>query len=293
MNAAALDGTPYRVPPEPSRWRALTLAVVVHAGLLFFLWAGVSWQSTPPVAVEAEVWDMKVQSAAPPPEPAPEPKVEPEPEPTPPPPKPVERPPEVEPTPEPPDIALEQARLRAKELKERKEKEAEAKKLADAKAKKLEEEEQTKQELAEKKKQEKAEKLAKAKAEAAEKKKLADLRAAEMRRITGAIGTSGTAAKSTAPRIDSGYTASITAKVKSNTTFLGSTDVPGNPRAVFKVEQLPTGEIISVRKIKSSGVASFDDAVEKGIIKSSPLPKKKDGTVERTLEIGFSMKDLD
>lgn len=291
MNAAALDGTPYRVPPEPSRWRALTLAVVVHAGLLFFLWAGVSWQSTPPVAVEAEVWDMKVQSAAPPPEPAPEPKVEPEP--TPPPPKPVERPPEVEPTPEPPDIALEQARLRAKELKERKEKEAEAKKLADAKAKKLEEEEQKKQELAEKKKQEKAEKLAKAKAQAAEKKKLADLRAAEMRRITGAIGTSGTAAKSTAPRIDSGYTASITAKVKSNTTFLGSTDVPGNPRAVFKVEQLPTGEIISVRKIKSSGVASFDDAVEKGIIKSSPLPKKKDGTVERTLEIGFSMKDLD
>lgn len=290
MNSAALDGTPYRVPPEPSRWRALTLAVVVHAGLLFFLWAGVSWQSTPPVAVEAEVWDMKVQSAAPPPEPAPEPKVEPEP--PPPPPKPVERPPEVEPTPKPPDIALEQARLRAKELKERKEKEAEEKKLADAKAKELEEEKK-KQELAEKKKQEKAEKLAKAKAEAAEKKKLADLRAAEMQRITGAIGTSGTAAKSTAPRIDSGYTASITAKVKSNTTFLGSTDVPGNPRAVFKVEQLPTGEIISARKIKSSGVASFDDAVEKGIIKSSPLPKKKDGTVERTLEIGFSMKDLD
>lgn len=295
MNPAALDGTPYRVPPEPSRWRALTLAVVVHAGLLFFLWAGVSWQSTPPVAVEAEVWDMKVQSAAPPPEPAPEPAPEPkvEPEPAPPPPKPVERPPEVEPTPEPPDIALEQARLRAKELKERKEKEAEAKKLADAKAKKLEEEEKKKQELAEKKKQEKAEKLAKAKAEAAEKKKLAALRAAEMQRITGAIGSSGTAAKSTAPRIDSGYTASITAKVKSNTTFLGSTDVPGNPRAVFKVEQLPTGEIISVRKIKSSGVTSFDDAVEKGIIKSSPLPKKKDGTVERTLEIGFSMKDLD
>ena len=291
MNPAALDSTPYRVPPEPSRWRALTLAVVVHAGLLFFLWAGVSWQSTPPVAVEAEVWDMKVQSAAPPPEPVPEPKVEPEV--PPPPPKPVERPPEVEPTPKPPDIALEQARLRAKEVKEREEKKLAEKKLADAKAKKQEEEDKKKQELAEKQKQEKAEKLAKAKAEAAEKKKLDALRNAEMARITGAIGTSGTAAKATAPRIDSGYIASITAKVKSNTTFLGSTDVPGNPRAVFKVEQLPTGDIISARKIKSSGVASFDDAVEKGIIKSSPLPKKKDGTVERTLEIGFSMKDLD
>ena len=296
INPAAIDSTPYRVPPEPSRWRALTLAVVVHAGLLFFLWAGISWQSTPPVAVEAEVWDMKVQSAAPPPEPAPEPKVEPEP--TPPPPKPVERPPEVEPAAKP-DIALEKARLRAKELKEREEKKAAEKKLADeqkladAKAKKLEEEEKKKQELAEKKAKEKADKLAKAKADAAEKKKLDALRDAEMKRITGALGTSGTAAKSTAPRSDDGYKASITSKVKSNTTFLGNTDVPGNPRAEFKVDQLPTGEIISVRKVKSSGVAAFDEAVEKGIIKSSPLPKRKDGTVERSLEIGFSMKDLD
>lgn len=293
INPAALDGTPYRLPPEPSRWRALTLAVVMHAGLLFFLWAGVSWQSTPPVAVEAEVWDMKVQSAAPPPEPTPEPKVAPEP--PPPTPKPVERPPEVEPTPKPPDIALEQARLRAKELKELKERkaqEAAEKKLADAKAKKLEEEEKKKQELADKKKKDEADKKAKAAAAAVEKLRK-QIREADMKSIAGAIGTSGTAARSTAPRIDSGYTASITAKVKSNTTFLGSTDVPGNPRAVFKVDQLPTGEIISARKIKSSGVASFDDAVEKGIIKSSPLPKKKDGTVERTLEIGFSMKDLD
>ena len=293
MNPAGANGTQYRLPPEPSRWGSITLAVVVHAGLLFFLWAGVSWQSTPPVAVEAEVWDMKVQSAAAPPEPAPEPTVEPEP--PPPPPKPVERPPEVEATPKPPDIALEKARLRAEKLKEeeREKKKLAEQKLADEKAKKLEEQQKEKQELAEKAKKEKAEKLAKAKAEAAEQKKLQELRDAEMRRITGAIGTSGSAAKSTAPHIDSGYTASITAKVKSNTTFLGSTDVPGNPRAVFKVEQLPTGEIISARKIKSSGMPAFDDAVEKGIIKSSPLPKKKDGTVERTLEIGFSMKDLD
>jgi colicin import membrane protein len=55
---------------------------------------------------------------------------------------------------------------------------------------------------------------------------------------------------------------------------------------------LPTGEIISVKLVKSSGIAAFDDAVEKGILKSSPLPKKKNGTVERTLEIAFSMKDL-
>jgi colicin import membrane protein len=39
-------------------------------------------------------------------------------------------------------------------------------------------------------------------------------------------------------------------------------------------------------------VPAFDDAVEKGINKSSPLPKKKDGTVERSLVINFHMKDM-
>jgi colicin import membrane protein len=80
--------------------------------------------------------------------------------------------------------------------------------------------------------------------------------------------------------------------VKSTTIYGGSTDVPDNPRVEFHVEQLPTGEIISVKKTRSSGIPAFDDAVEKGIIKASPLPKKKDGTVERSLEIGFKMKDV-
>ncbi len=64
-----------------------------------------------------------------------------------------------------------------------------------------------------------------------------------------------------------------------------------NPRAVFRIDQLPTGDIISVRKIKSSGVPAYDDAVEKAIHKSSPLPKKKDGTVEREIDAIFDMKE--
>ena len=79
--------------------------------------------------------------------------------------------------------------------------------------------------------------------------------------------------------------------MKGNTSYAGD-DEPGNPTATFRVEQLPTGDIISVKKIKSSGVPAFDDAVEKGISKSSPLPKKKDGTVERSLVIEFHMKDM-
>lgn len=288
LNTAATPGSPYRIPPEPSRLPSILLAAAMHAILVAFLWAGIKWQNNAPVAVEAEVWDVQTQAAAPPAPPAPEPKPEPEAEPEPP--RPVKA---VEPPPAPkPDIALE--RQKQKELKQ--------KQLAEEKLEREREELKNKQEqdkkdlekklAAEKKAAEKAEKLAKAKQAAEEQKKLDKLRAAEMQRITGAAGTTGGAPKATAPRIDSGYLASITSKIKSTTSYLGSTDVAGNPRAVFKVDQSPSGEIMSVRMAKSSGVPAFDEAVEKGIIKSSPLPKKKDGTVERTLEIGFSMKDL-
>jgi colicin import membrane protein len=285
MNPAAAGGVPYRVPPEPSRWSAITLAALVHAGLLLFLYVGISWQNTAPVAVEAEVWDMKTQSAAPPPPP---PVATPEPTPPPPLPK-VEEPPVEKPVaPKPPDIALErekQRRLEKQKQLEEEHAERERERREDEAAQKLAEKKAAAEKL-------KADKLAKAKQDAEDKKKLDKLRDAEMKRILAGTGATGEAAKATAPRIDTGYLAQITSKIKSNTSYLGDLDVAGNPKAVFKVDELPTGEIISVKKLKSSGIPAFDDAVEKGIIKSSPLPKKKDGTVERSLEIGFSMKDL-
>jgi len=328
---SANAGTPYYVPPEPKPLPSFLLAVAVHAALLAFLAVGVSWQKVNPVTVEAEVWDMSVQSAAAPelpPEPAPEPEPQPEPAPEPPPPPPpepvVERP---APTPDP-EIALR---------KERERKEEEKKKLAAEKREaeqKREREEERKQELAEQKKKDEAErkqkelaakkedeaakkkeaeklaaekkkeaeKLAaekkkaaadKAKATAAENAKLDKFRQEELKRMAGAMGSTGSAAKSTGPKSDGGYIAAITAAIKSNTAYPGNTDAPGNPRATFRVEQLPTGEIMSVRLVKSSGVPEFDRAVENGIKKASPLPKKKDGTVERTLDVNFSMKDYD
>lgn len=307
-------GGPYRVPPEPRRWPAVTLAVAVHALLLAFLWFGIDWQNNAPVQVEAEVWDMKVQAAAPPPPPAPPPEqAEPQPEPQPAP-KVVEKQAE-QPVAPPPDIKLEREKKRKEQLKQEQDQrereaekaaeEAKAQEQADKKAaekqRKLEEKKEAeKQQLAEKKEAEKkaaaekkkAEKLAQAKTEA-DKARLKKLRDEAMKAIVGAAGSVGSAAKATAPRSDTGYLASITSKIKSTTTYAGSTNVPGNPKVSFRVEQLPTGEILSVKKIKSSGVPAFDDAVEKGIIKSSPLPKKKDGTVERSLVVDFSMKDLD
>jgi colicin import membrane protein len=327
-------GKPYSVPRERSRWPSLGLALAMHLGLLFFLWVGVHWQNTEPVAVEAEVWDLKVQTAAPPPEvatqpeptpaPPPEPQVE---QPAPPPPPPVAAPePKVDLREA--EIALERKKAKLKEEKEKaaaeerrkqeqKEREEEkrelekqkqkekdkAEKREKEKADKLEkaklekEKEKAAEEKAEKELSEKkaaAEKAAKAKKAAAEKAAADKLRADDMKRLMAQAGngTTGTAAKATAPRKDSGYVAALTSKIKSNIAYSGSTDVPGNPRAVFKIEQLPTGEIISVRKIKSSGLPAYDSSVENAINKSSPLPKKKDGTVEREIELIFEMKDL-
>jgi hypothetical protein len=77
-NSTGMDGSHYRVPPEPNRWPAIGLAVGVHAVLLAFLVVGINWTNNQPIAVEAEVWDTSVQQAAPP---APQPpQAEPEPE---------------------------------------------------------------------------------------------------------------------------------------------------------------------------------------------------------------------
>jgi colicin import membrane protein len=50
-------------------------------------------------------------------------------------------------------------------------------------------------------------------------------------------------------------------------------DIKGNPEAIFDVVQLPTGEVMSVRLRKSSGNRAYDEALERAILKSSPLPQ--------------------
>ncbi len=298
MTTTSVHGVPYTIPPEPNKVPAIVIALLVHAGLLAFLWIGIRWQNVEPTAVEAEVWDMKTEQAAAPPPPPPQPVTPPEPVPVPrvvppPPPQPkVEEPV----APKPPDIALEREKEKKKLLEKKlaEEKVAKEKELAEKKEKLLAE--KLEKQLAEKKAaadKAKADKLAKAAKDLADEKLTQKLRDLETKRIMGNLSGSGEAAKSTAPRIDTGYVAAITSKIKRSTSYNGDTDVPGNPRATFKIEQLPTGEIISVRKTKSSGIPAFDDAVERGINNSSPLPKKKDGTVERSIEVSILMKELD
>ena len=75
-------------------------------------------------------------------------------------------------------------------------------------------------------------------------------------------------------------------KIKGNIVL--PPDIKGNPEAIFDVVQLPSGEILSVKLKKSSGHAAYDNAIERAILKSSPLPKPEQGDLfSRSLELKF------
>lgn len=265
------EATPYIVPEEPGGGRALVFAALVHAVLFLFLWIGITWQSDTPVTIEAEVWSAQPQEAAPVPEP--QPVKTPAPVPTPivkEPPKPkVEEPPVVK-----PDIALEMEKKRKEqEQKKRLEEEKQAR-LKEEEAKRLE------KEKAEKAKKEAAEK--KRKQEEAEAKLLAQMREEDMRRITGGVtgtGGTGTAPKSQGGRADGDYVQRIGAKIRSNIAFVVPEGLQGNPPAEYEVRLLPDGSIAGMRKLKSSGVPGFDEAVSRAIERSQPYPRDRNGAV--------------
>lgn len=86
------------------------------------------------------------------------------------------------------------------------------------------------------------------------------------------------------------YIGRIQAKVKSN--WILPQELQGNPEAVFSVVQLPNGEIIGVKLLRSSGLAAYDTAVERAILKSSPLPlpaNRQD--FSRELKLTFRPRD--
>ena len=69
-------------------------------------------------------------------------------------------------------------------------------------------------------------------------------------------------------------------------------ELPGNPEAIFEVVQLPTGEIIEAVLKKSSGVRAYDDAVQRAIVKSSPLPRpERPELFQRTLTLKFRPRE--
>ncbi len=80
-----------------------------------------------------------------------------------------------------------------------------------------------------------------------------------------------------AGRVVDEYTGKIVGKIRRNIVM--PPDVADNARAEFSVTLLPGGTVLGARLTRSSGNAAYDNAVERAILKSQPLPLPADATL--------------
>jgi len=279
------------------RWPALLLAIAVNAAFIGVLFFSIRWQNRQPSPVTAELYAPAAKSAVtqapapPPPAPVAEPPPPPAPVAEPPPPvvKPEPAPPpKAAPTPEPkaekPDPRAVDIARKAKAEEERKAKEVAERERVERERKEAEKRE------ADKKKQDEQKRIAEARdrqaREAAELKAQAE-REKAARDAQQKAADAENAARS---RAEADYIRRIQSKVKGNVVL--PPDMSGNPEAVFEVVQLPTGEIIDAVLRKSSGVRAYDEAVQRAIQKSSPLPRPdRPELFQRSLTLKFRPQD--
>jgi colicin import membrane protein len=268
-----------RSPQSAAKWIAAILAISVHVAFVLFLVISVNWQNRRPEPVIAELYApptaAKVEPAKPPPEvPKPEP---PKPEPPKPePPKPEAPKPEppkrqaAAPKPPPaeqakPDIALREKQERIKK-------------------------EQTERDRKEKEKQDADKKLQEKRLAEARERQAREAEALQAQAERERQAEQKAAADAARAKANADYIRRIQAKIRGNVVV--PPDMQGDPEAVFDVVQLPSGEIIDVQLSKSSGVRAYDEAVQRAIIKSSPLPRPESPDMfRRSLTLKFRPLD--
>jgi colicin import membrane protein len=253
-SAAALDDSLYRYGSrQPGLWRSAALAAAVHLALIGVLIFSVRMQSHSPEVVTVELWEP------PPPVPVPAPA-----------PKPVAEAPKPPPPPVPqikkPDIAIQ-------EKPKPKPKPAPPKPAPPKRD--VEFEKRMREQLAIEQKQLQEDERAAAQAR-------------QERELKALIARQQQAA---ADRALATWTDKIRAKIRGNIIY-DLSRVAGNPEAIFDVTLLPTGEVLTVNKRKSSGNPGYDEAVERAIYKSSPLPRPDPASLfRRQLELRFHPQD--
>ena len=310
-------------PEEREERRGLLYAFALHLGLVLLLLIGLFSTPKAPNPVQIELWaegEMAIAENMDEPtiepeteelEPEltlePEPEVEPEPEPEPPPlpepePEPQPEAPKVTPPPaEDPDIALEKARKEKEEAGRKAKAEAEQKAKAEAERKAKAEAEQKAKAEAERKAKAEAERKAKADADrkakaAAEQKAKEDaFRAALLgdgKQIAGASGGTANRNQVAGGGGDDGYGAKVRACVRPRVVYnTPPRSGSQNPALQYRVDLNPDGTVRNVRITRSSGIALFDDAVQKGIAKCSPFPKPSNGRYPSFIDGEYRMYD--
>ena len=264
---------------------ARSLAIGMHVVVLVLLIFGVVWQkrTSEPAAI-VELWGSMAPPKAEPtpkpkpkpepePEPEPQPKLKPKPEPKAPPPPPPK--PEVKAVPKA-DIALKEKLEKERKLKEQQEqekkKQQELERRKEEEAKKLKAQ-RDQQQLEAKKKDEEKKKLEKEQlAKDAEAKRLA----AEKQAIADKLAKEASAAR--AGEMDK-YTRMIRERVRR--FIVEPPNLQGNPEVEIELRILPGGDVLepSVRVRRSSGNPAYDQAVERAVMKASPLPVPSDPAI--------------
>ena len=175
-----------------------------------------------------------------------------------------------------PDIAIQQEKeKKQKDAREREEK-AKQEKLAKEREEKLAKERDQTLEKARQEKQakEREEKLADVRRSADEELRREQARDLEQSRAKAERERQEAAARSAAAQAETqarmAWYDRIRSKVRSNVVV--PDNIAGNPEAVFDVVLLPTGQILSATLRKSSGNKLYDEAIERALTKSSPLP---------------------
>ena len=229
---------------------SFVLAMLMHGLLFAGMWLAVQWHTIPEAPAVAELWGALPPLAA-----------TPEPTPAPPVAAPTSPPPPV-PEVKEPDIVEKQEKKAPEKKAEEPKKEERKKDDPKAEAERIRREEQKREKDAEQR------------------------RAAEIARLTGQVDN-GTPARAGGPtgRADPSYMALVSSMVKNNLSFNVPEGTSTEVNAVVDVDLLPSGEIAGVRITKASGLAGFDEAVERAIRRTNPFPRKKDGSIDRVIQL--------
>ena len=264
-------------------WKAGVLAIGVHVVLLAAMLVSFNWKSAHTVlnVTEVELWDklpapQVVETPKPEPKPIIEEKPEPKPEPV------VEEKPEPKPEEPKVDIELEKKKkeLEQIEAEDKLEKEKELdqkKKLAALQAESREDE------LKDKKAADKQAKLERDKALRKLKEDMLIEDGADDAKASSAANAS----------LIGEYTEKIKAKIRNNVnkTLCGD----GSPEIRVEISLLPTGQISGTPEItKSSDNPACDEAVERAIMASEPLPLPDEPDLKaqfRNLKLKFRPND--
>lgn len=235
--------------PEKGSGPAFALSILAHAVLFIAIAFMVRWKSEPVGTVSAELWSLPPAAVQ---QPAPVP-----------PPRPViVEPPPPEPETRKADIVMEQKKLPPKPEPKKEIKPEPKKEIKPEPVKKVE----------------------------AKTEKLPDPNAVVQR----AVAQAQTAAVAVTGPVGGGisgdaYSAQIRSCIRPHIVF----NVPEGTRprqyeAQFEVSLLPTGEQAGVPKlIKASGLAAYDQAVERAIRRCDPFPRPKEGPMPRSLPLIF------